>query len=359
MRPLSAAWDAVLEARARRYADGRFGSRALPRPTVSVGNVTVGGTGKTPFVMYLAQRFLADGRRPAILSRGYGRRSRGVVVVSSGTGPRVGPAEGGDEPVLLSHRIPEAIVVVAPRRSDAADAALEFAPDLFLLDDGFQHLAVRRDLDLLLLDTRDPFGGGRYPPFGRLREPLSALRRADGVIWTHADDAPLPEAWRQAVARETPQFTARDRITGFFDERGENVAGPSGPSVAVSGIARPDSFRKSLSDLGVIPTAYLEFPDHHEYGARDGRKIRLAAEAAAAAAGSPATVITTEKDAVKLTRLLGQAVALRVVRLAVEVREPGFWELVQKTLFPSPPPGTTGGKVRPVERSATERGIER
>lgn len=333
MRPLSAAWDAVLEARARRYADGRLASETLSRPTVSVGNVTVGGTGKTPFVLYLAERFLAEGRRPAILSRGYGRRSREVVVVSSGAGPAVGPDEGGDEPVLLARRLPEAIVVVAPRRSDAARAALRFAPDLFVLDDGFQHLAVRRDLDLLLLDARDPFGGSRYPPLGRLREPLSALKRADAIVWTHAGDAPPPESAARIVARENPAapcFTARDRASAFFDERGALAAAVPGPAVAVCGIARPDSFRATLAELRVTPAAFLEFPDHHPYGSGDLRRIHQAAAATGAS-----SLITTEKDAVKLSGRAG--LPLRVVRLSVEIAQPGFWELVGNALFPASP----------------------
>jgi len=156
VRTLSALYDLLLEARARRYASGRSPSERLPRPTVSVGNVTVGGTGKTPFVLHLAERLVAEGKRPAILSRGYGRRSREVVVVSTGGGPLVSPAEGGDEPVLLARRVAGSIVVVAPRRADAARKALEFSPDVFVLDDGFQHLSVARDLDLLLLDEANP-----------------------------------------------------------------------------------------------------------------------------------------------------------------------------------------------------------
>ena len=148
----------------RLYASGRLASRALPRPSISVGNLTFGGTGKTPFVEFLARRFRFDGWRPAILSRGYGRRSRGVVVVVAGEGPLVSADEGGDEPVALARATSGIIVVVGERRGDAARRAADLGADLFLLDDGFQHLAVRRDVNLLLLDARDPFGGGRLPP---------------------------------------------------------------------------------------------------------------------------------------------------------------------------------------------------
>lgn len=327
---LSAGWDRILEARARRYAEGKTASERLPRPVVSVGNLTVGGTGKTPFVLLLAGRFLAEGRRPAILSRGYGRRSRDVVVVSSGEGPRVAPDEGGDEPVLLARRLPGSIVVVAPRRSDAARAALAFSPDVFILDDGFQHLAVQRDANLLLIDVRDPFGGG-YPPFGRRREPVSAAGRADAVVWTHGEAGSPPESARAAIAEANPaapEFHARFSPEGFFDGAGAAAPAPSGPIVAVCGIARPDSFRETLGGLGLTPAAFLEFPDHRSYDAADLARIGRVAQSAGATA-----IVTTEKDAVKLSGRL--SLPLRAVRLRAEVAEPAFWSFLEDRLFPA------------------------
>lgn len=328
MRPLSALYDRLLEARARRYADGRADSQRLSRPTLSVGNLTVGGTGKTPFVEHLAKHFLEMGRRPAILSRGYGRRSRETVVVSSGEGPRVGAEEGGDEPVLLAKRLSGAIVVVAPRRADAARAAEAFAPDLFLLDDGFQHLSVRRDLDLLLLDAADPFGGRRYPPFGRLREPLSALRRADGIVFTRARPGFPDEASLRAVARWNPRapiFTARIRPGGPRDSRGLPAEPPT-PFLAVSGIARPDSFRESLADLRLSPAETLVFSDHCPYAKRE-----LARIGGAAANTQSVAIVTTEKDAVKLEGRV--SLPLWTVSLHVEISEPGFFAWISERLF--------------------------
>ena len=328
MRPLSALYDRILEARAERYATGRSRSARLSRPVVSVGNLTVGGTGKTPFVLHLAERFLSEGRRPAILSRGYGRRSRDVVVVSRGDGALVGPDEGGDEPVLLAHRLPGAIVVVAPRREDAARAAEAFAPDVFLLDDGFQHLCVRRDLDLLLLDAADPFGGGKYPPFGRLREPLSALRRADGFVFTRGLPGHPTPAELSTVAgenRAAPVFTARIFPEGLTGPSGAPAAKPE-RSLAVCGIATPASFFASLAAIGIEPAERLVFPDHRRYGDRDVRRI-----AAAARQTSSAAVVTTEKDAVKL----GQRLPLPVLtlRLKVEVSENAFYPWMEERLF--------------------------
>jgi len=332
MRPLSGLYDRLLEVRARRYAEGRSASERLPRPTVSVGNLTVGGTGKTPVVLHLAERFLAQGRRPAILSRGYGRRSSAVVVVSTGEGPLVSPDEGGDEPVLLASRLAGAIVVVAPKRADAARAALPFSPDVFLLDDGYQHLAVRRDLDLLLLDARDPFGGGRYPPAGRLREPLSALGRADAVLFTRTGGGYPEEATRQDVARRNPraiQFTAAIRPAGLVAADGSSVAEPPARPLAVSGIARPDEFLRTLDSLGIVPAEALAFPDHRRYGDPDVARIERVAEAAGAGA-----VVTTEKDLVKLAGRL--TIPVFAVRLTVEIAEPGFPRLLAERLFARP-----------------------
>lgn len=328
MRPLSALYDRVLEARASRYASGRSASERLPRPTVSVGNLTVGGTGKTPFVLHLAERLLAEGRRPAILSRGYGRRSSEVVVVSRGDGSPIATTDqGGDEPVLLASRLPAAVVVVAPRRADAARAALAFSPDVFLLDDGFQHLAVRRDLDLVLLDARDPFGGMRYPPLGRLREPPSALARADAVVFTHAGGGHPTDAVARAVAARNPRaptFTATVATSGLLDSAGNPARTPETGIVAVSGIARPGDFRETLAEAGIVPLRALAFPDHHRYRSRDVERIER--EAAAVRAGA---VVTTEKDMVKLAALpVEWPLPLLAIRLTVEVPEPSFWELL-------------------------------
>ena len=187
LSPLSRLYGKALELRAGWYASGRIVSHALPRPSISVGNLTFGGTGKTPLVEFLARRLRFEGWRPAILSRGYGRASRGVVVVSAGEGPLVTAERGGDEPVALARATSGIIVVVGERRVEAARRAADLGADLFVLDDGFQHLAVARDVNLLLFDARDPFGGGSTPPRGRLREPLDAMRRADAILFTRVE----------------------------------------------------------------------------------------------------------------------------------------------------------------------------
>jgi tetraacyldisaccharide 4'-kinase len=332
LSPLSAMYGRAVSWRARWYASGRLASHALPRPSISVGNLTFGGTGKTPFTEFLARRFRFEGRRPAILSRGYGRRSRGVVVVSTGEGPLVGADEGGDEPVAMARAAgPGVVVVVGERRVEAARRAAELGADLFLLDDAFQHLAVRRDANLLLLDARDPFGGGRLPPEGRLREPVAALARADAIVLTRVQrGGPPPEAAAE-IARWNPRapvFRAAIRAEGLRDESGAPVAADvveTRRSISVCGIANPAEFGATLRDLGLSPEERIELPDHERYGERRLRRIRLAAERTGAT-----FVLTTEKDSVKLAGRLG--LPLLTVRLAVEVEEselfPFLWARV-------------------------------
>jgi len=331
LSPLSSLYGRAVALRAKWYASGRISSRALPRPSISVGNLTFGGTGKTPFTEFLARRFRFEGRCPAILSRGYGRRSRGVVVVSAGEGPLVSPEEGGDEPVAMALSTSGVVIVVSERRAEAARRAADLGADLFLLDDGFQHLAVSRDVNLLLLDARDPFGGGRLPPGGRLREPIAALARADGIVFTRVDrGAPAAEAL-EAIARLHPsvsRFHARIRAGGLRDETGSPVDPGTVRDrrcLAVCGVASSAEFAATLADLGLAAEERLEFRDHQRYRERHVARIREAAERAGAS-----FVVTTEKDAVKLSGRL--TLPLLAVRLSVEVAEPDFFGFLASRL---------------------------
>jgi tetraacyldisaccharide 4'-kinase len=331
LSPLSRLYGKAVSLRADWYARGRLASHALSRPSISVGNLTFGGTGKTPFTEFLARRFRFEGWNAAVLSRGYGRQSRGVVVVSAGQGALVSPEEGGDEPVALAKATSGVIIVVAERRTEAARRAADLGADLFLLDDGFQHLAVRRDVNLLLLDSRDPFGGGKLPPRGRLREPIAALRRADAIVFTRVDrGAPSPETLL-ALSRihpAAPIFHARIRPSGLHDESGTPVdTGSLGQRrcLAVCGIANPAEFTATLSALNLAAEERLEFRDHERYRQRQLDRIRRAAERTGAS-----FIVTTEKDAVKLS---GRApLPLLTVRLAVEIVEPGFFPFLYARL---------------------------
>lgn len=330
--PLAALYGHAARLRARWYATGRFATETLPRPTISIGNLTFGGTGKTPFVEFLARRLRFEGWSPAILSRGYGRRSRGVVVVGAGAGALVSPDEGGDEPVALARAAaPGVLVVVGERRAAAAARAAEMGADLFLLDDGYQHLAVRREVNLLLLDAADPFGGGRLPPRGRLREPTAAVARADAIVFTRAErGAPRPDAL-ETVARLAPGrpvFRAHLKAAGLRDEADSPVTPDAiAPRrvLAVCGVANPASFSATLAELGLGAEERLEFRDHQRYGPRELGRIR---EAAARTGSS--LVVTTEKDMVKLGGRLDLPVV--AVRLSVEVEEPGLFPFLAARL---------------------------
>jgi len=326
LAPLSALYGRAVSWRARAYASGRLASRGLPRPSISVGNLTFGGTGKTPFTEFLARRYRFEGWRPAIVSRGYGRRTRGVVVVSAGDGPLVAPEEGGDEPVAMARAVgPGVVVVVGERRGEAARRAADLGADLLILDDAFQHLAVRRDANLLLLDSRDPFAGGRLPPAGRLREPVAAIARADAVVLTRSNRGAPPPAAAAEIARWNPRapvFRASIRAAGLTDEAGEKVDPglvASRRAISVCGVANPSEFAATLRDLGIASEDRIELADHQRYGERQIERIRRAAERT----GAP-FVVTTEKDAVKLAGRLG-GLPLLTVRLAVEVEEAGFF----------------------------------
>jgi tetraacyldisaccharide 4'-kinase len=306
-------------------------ARVLPRPVISVGNLHWGGTGKTPLTAAVAAHLRDRGLAVCILSRGYAGEGRGVRVVSVGGGPLLGPKVAGDEPVLLAGELPGVAVVVGPDRWQAGQAAMQRlspAPDLFLLDDGFSHLALRRDLDLLAFPATDPFGGGRLPPGGRLREPLAAVARASAVLLTGAADggnagdesgAALAEALRP-YGFAGPGFTSRT-VPGhpqWIDRRGEVPAGSS--VFLVSAVARPDTFTATVRSLGYEIAGELRFPDHHAYPQASLEQITTAWRSSGAAA-----VLTTSKDRVKL---LGRLNVLDVPWAELPIRaepEDRFW----------------------------------
>jgi tetraacyldisaccharide 4'-kinase len=322
--PLSRVYGAGVALRLALYERGVFKVRCAHRPVVSVGNVASGGTGKTPFVRWLAGELLRRGRHPSVLTRGYGRTSRGTVVVSDGRGALASVAASGDEPALLALALPSVPIVADARRALAAARAetLEAPVDVHLLDDGFSHVGLAREVDIVLLDAAAPEAGGALLPAGLLREPLTALARADLIVVTKteaADPAAALEIARR-YAPGVPVFHARTVILGIRDRDGTSVDPsdlPAGTTVAVAGIARPGSFRATLQAAGIDPTDFLAFRDHEAYGPGTVGRIERALEETGATA-----VVTTEKDAVKLDSVLRAP----VFRVAVEARvvEPSF-----------------------------------
>jgi len=303
---MAAAYRAVLGARDWLYACGVLRSRSLDCPVVSIGNLTVGGTGKTPAVE-LAVRTLIDlGHRPGVLSRGYGRRGGGVQVVADAASIRLDAEEAGDEPFLLARRLPGVPVVVGANRYEAGRLArARFGVTAVVLDDGFQHRTLRKDLEVLMVRAAEPWGNGRLLPGGPLREPVGRLARAGLVVATGAhgiDEAAAVSATVARVAPAVPVLTAAHVPTECFESSAMRVvpvaALREGRLVGFAGIGSPDRFRHTLHEAGAAVVDFREFPDHHWYTREDlARLERRAAELDAHG------FVTTEKDWVRLHRL--------------------------------------------------------
>ncbi len=310
-------YGAVHRLRASWYSDR---AAKLPRPVVSVGNLSWGGAGKTPMVAAIASHLNAAGVRVAILSRGYGRRDEsGVRIISDGEGPLLGPRLAGDEPVLLAGMLPGVAVLVGADRARAGRHALERLeppPDVFLLDDGFSHLRLRRDLDILLFPARDPFAGGRLPPGGRLREPLASAARAGAVVLT---GTPGDEASRAGDELALALRPHGYRGPGFASltvvEKPRRFSGGELPetvrALLVSGIARPEGFGSSVQELGVEVADHLAFGDHHAYSEASLARIEKAYHQCGAT-----VVLATGKDRVKLQGRLKLPLAEVPIRAA-------------------------------------------
>jgi tetraacyldisaccharide 4'-kinase len=306
LQPLSAAFAVGVGLRGAGYRLGVLRTRRAPLPVVSVGNLAVGGTGKTPMTLWLAGELRARGANPAIVSRGYGGSARGVTVVSRGNGPEVSPAVAGDEPVMLAKLFPGPVVTAA-RRSEGAAAAAALGCDVIVLDDAFQHRALARDFDLVLVDSRR----GPLLPAGPLREPLSALARADAVVLMARDDEPPPPL---PANLRVPTFQAHLDAVGLVESvRGHWQPRPMGGLagrrvVAVCGVARPDGFYAILRRWEATIEEVFEFPDHHVYTREQWQQI-------ARRGHDVDIVVTTEKDLVKLEAFpfaTGKLVALRI-----------------------------------------------
>jgi tetraacyldisaccharide 4'-kinase len=327
----------------------------LGAPVLSVGNLVVGGTGKTPVVLALTGAALDRGWRPAILTRGYGGSRTGLLRDGAwGSGEAGSAGEAGDEPLLLSRELPGVTVGVGPDRARSAVEILRREPvDLFLLDDGFQHRRVFREADLLLLDAEEPFGNGRLLPAGSLREPIAAARRAHAILLTGLPaDAPVPESTlrtlRDLIPR-CPVWPTRLVLQGF---RGVGDASarpaPEGPLFLVAGIARPERFQRFLETRGFQVAGRRWFRDHHPYS-RDE-----AAELEREAARTGAALVTTAKDATRLEGRCDPAASWRVARLGIEMD--GGWSALLERLLPEPVSGPakkerSGRRAAPRDRS--------
>ncbi len=314
----------ALGARLRRacYDAGLLRATNAPLPVVSVGNLVVGGAGKTPVVLALLDRLAARGLHAAVLSRGYGGAGRGARIVSRRGAPLLSPLDAGDEPCLLAARAPRSSVLVGPSRAALATLAhAELHADVAVLDDGLQHLALRRDLELVVLEAGAPFGNGWSLPRGPLREGAHVLGSAD-LVWLSRCDEAEPAALQDLAGRVEqltgrPPVLARYRASALVDASLRAVGEPaelSGRRVTLlSGLARPQSFRRTVEALGARVLHEARLPDHATPD--DAQLAALLAQARR----DDAWLLCTEKDAIKLPAVLAEEPRLRALRIDSEL----------------------------------------
>jgi len=315
---LSWIYEKVIAARNALYDRGVFDSFDLGARTISIGNITTGGTGKTPLVAHVAEILAARGERACILTRGYARENaKDRVLVSDGDEILADPRRAGDEPFELARKLlGKAIVIADADRVGAGEwAKRRFDVTAFILDDGFQHRKVKRDLDIVCIDATDPFGGGKMLPLGRLREPSSNLHRADIVVITRADLARDISDLKSQISnlnQKAAIYEAKNEIARVVSLEKFSAAGNHGApdyetqekvhsaihSLAFCAIGNPDSFFELLRRDGFSITATKPFRDHHSYKQSDVTTI----ETLSRESGSE-ILLTTAKDAVKLSEL--------------------------------------------------------
>jgi tetraacyldisaccharide 4'-kinase len=328
---LSLGYRIALATRERAYRLRLLRTGRLPCPVVSVGNITVGGSGKTPMVEQVALCLQELGATPAIVSRGYGRDTRGVSIVAHREGPRLAPRTAGDEPVLLADHLPGMPVVVGENRFEAGQVAVhQCGAASIVLDDGFQHRALQKDLEILVVNGAAPWGNRRLFPRGMLREPLSALQRADLVVVTNPRSVADTEAAADTIRRHNtraPILVGHYQVVGAMAARDARELPPGALRgcrlLAFAGLGSPRGFAHTLSAAGVEVAGLIEYPDHYWFAARDldelaGHAREIGAEG----------LITTEKDWIRLKSLPLPSVPVYVLRVQLRL-EAGREQLVQ------------------------------
>lgn len=350
--PISMVYGWAMRLRATCYRKSIFRTRELPCAVVSVGNITTGGTGKTPMTIYLAKLLTSLGYAVAVISRGYkGRAERAGGIVSDGRRICMDQETAGDEPFMMATKLESVPVVVGRDRYAGGSLAVErFDPDVLVLDDAFQHLRLARDLNLVLLDNRFPFGNGHLLPAGTLREPPSALLRSDAVLITRADRTEDAERLLSQLARSEllegrPAFRSvhLHRIeklvqanrrpaknNGAERSSGSGLESLQGKrAFCFSGVARNDDFRRTVEGLGCLLVGSRAFPDHHSYSDRDiAAMLRLVREAGVD------IVLTTEKDYVRVAGKTAWPVDMAVIGLETSFGDSagGFRQFIEDRL---------------------------
>ena len=318
------------------YSRGIIRRRQLPVPVISVGNITLGGSGKTPMVERIAKTLSSERKKVAILTRGYGGSSEGkTLVVSDGVRLLAGPKEAGDEAFMLAKNLPSVAVIVGQDRFRSGELAIrDLGAQTLILDDGFQHLALQRDLDVVLIDAAEPFGYGHLFPRGLLREPLMELSRADLLVIIHRPESNNLEGIRESLRRynrRAPIFHGKRRplfLVAIPEESRQELEVIRGKRCAAfSGIANPSSFLSLLFSLGTEVIGNSSFPDHHPYAVEELKGIVTEAQEAGAQ-----FILTTEKDAVRLSpHLFPLPIPVLYLRIEIELSDDaGFFSLLKK-----------------------------
>jgi tetraacyldisaccharide 4'-kinase len=328
--PLSIPYGCAVRLRSASYSSHLFKTNRLPCPVVSVGNITIGGTGKTPLVIALAMALKERGIPVAILSRGYKGEQTSGPVVSDGQTICLSPAEAGDEPYLMAERLRGIPVLIGKDRFTNGRIALQrYGIRGVLLDDGFQHLQLHRDLNILLIDSTIGFGDPYLLPRGMLREPLSHLRRADLFLLTKVESPgtcrPLENLLRK-IHPEAPVFHSYYEASGLIGPNGEweNLASFNEKRVlALSGIANPSSFLSLLKKCGMKVIKEAVFPDHHRYTKEDLVSIEKYGKGVD-------WVVTTEKDLVRLAHFEIGRLPIRALRIDMKLWEETFFQEVMR-----------------------------
>ncbi|MBF0453447.1 MAG: tetraacyldisaccharide 4'-kinase [Magnetococcales bacterium] len=338
LRGVGQLYGVIQAIRAYGYSVGLFSRYTAACPVISVGNLTAGGTGKTPMVLWLAETFQKKGRRVAVVSRGYRQQTQAqVTVVADPNGLLLKAPEAADEAVLIAQKRPGVTVITGPQRKKTiARAIQQFGCDLIIMDDGFQHLQVNRQLNLLLLDCQAPFGNGHLLPGGMLREFPSALERCDGVILTRADNHKARQKAQEQIQKRSPdkpichalhQPSHWLEIPPSPDEK-PKVLPLDGlnhkPVLAFCGIAKPETFQQTLQSLSLNVAVFQPFPDHHPF---DEKSLELLIERAER--DQIKALVCTEKDAVKIPSL---PYRLPIYALSLELTFPALSPWLQEQI---------------------------
>jgi tetraacyldisaccharide 4'-kinase len=335
LTPLSGIYGALVKARNALYHRGVLRAHQVNAPVISVGNLTTGGTGKTPLVQWIASELAQNGLRVCVLTRGYGRKTSGRVIVSDGHKILADVNQAGDEAFLLAEKLTgQAAVICDADRVAAARWAIEnLRSDVFVLDDAFQHQRIARNLNIVTIDATNPWGNGRLLPSGVLREPVKELARADCIVITHADRSDGIEDLREQIARLCGGIavflsqTKQTRLRPLVQDESSTVPGPSVPIAAFCAIGNPESFFALLRRAGYQLTHPKAFRDHHHYTQSDIDRIAHDARAHGAQA-----LVTTAKDAVK-ARSLSFDLPCYVAEIAIEIdRQKQFLNLILKAI---------------------------